>query len=82
MKIQFYPHSPGGAEGEYAIVANGFATASLYWANESGILPDWSAIAHLSLSETGESRLYSRAKEQFHRKQRMCWPDVYPQMVF
>lgn len=62
MKIQFYPRSPGGAAGEYAIEANGFATASLYWANESGILPDWSAIAHLSLSETGESRFIFEGK--------------------
>lgn len=53
MQLKIKLSHPGTADGTYAVKAKGYIMAILYWANENGILPDWTAFAYLPISAGG-----------------------------
>lgn len=53
MKIDIKLDNPNFADGLYNIEAKGCIMASLYWANEQGILSDWTCFAYIPISPNG-----------------------------
>lgn len=54
MKLTMRFAGPVGADGCYEIQAGQSGTATLRWANETGPLPGWTALARVRMNERGE----------------------------
>lgn len=53
MKLEVKFSSKKSADGVYKITAKGCIAASLYWADENGALPDWTAFAYTPVLPNG-----------------------------
>ena len=51
MKLRVVFDKPGRADGEYRIRAKDCVLGVLFWGDENGVLPDWSAIAYVPLRD-------------------------------
>ncbi|MCH5187031.1 MAG: metallophosphoesterase [Oscillospiraceae bacterium] len=53
MKLEVKLTSKSSADGIYKVTAKGCIAASLYWADEEGALPDWTAFAYVPVLPNG-----------------------------
>lgn len=56
MKLTIALENPLYADGCYTLKAKGCIAASLHWANEKGILPEWTALAYIPVTAGGTAR--------------------------
>lgn len=53
MDLVINQRIPGCADGNYHVKAKGCIMASLHWADENGVLPDWQPLAYLPIETNG-----------------------------
>lgn len=53
MNLTIKQRIPGSADGSYHVRAKGCFAASLHWADENGVLPDWQSFAYLPIEANG-----------------------------
>lgn len=80
MELKVAGLHPPCADGRYYVTARGFAAATLYWADGAGLLPNWTALAHLPLDASGQAcfpyrggrapHLLSMKKEIIHSREK------------
>lgn len=53
MNLTFNPKKTGCADGSYRVKAKGCIAASVHWADENGVLPDWQPLAYIPIESNG-----------------------------